>query len=356
MSGTVQPQLSVASPVLVTGGGGFLGTLLLERLANAGVQAVSLDLHDSDFVHPGVRHVKGDICDGQLVNDLFEQHRFVHVFHCAAMLAHDIEDEKSLWQSNVEGTRVVASAAVRFGVQSLVFTSSNCLWGRDMGRPVTERDVPEPIEIYGRSKWKAEQVLAEVGAQLPVTVIRCPTILDEGRLGLLAILFEFIAEGRKIWTVGGAKNRYQFIYAQDLITACLLAAAAAKSLVVNIGSHDVPTLAETFQYVVDRAGSGSRLVAIPKGPAIAAMRLAHALRLSPLGPYQYRMIAEDFVFDTSLIKAELGWRPTLGNGEMLWRAYNYYRGNRTAIASRTNASAHRRGVALGILRILKILS
>ena len=84
--------------------------------------------------------------------------------------------------------------------------------------------------------------------------------------------------------------------------------------------------------------------------------LAHLLRLSPLGPYQYRMIAEDFVFDTSRIKKLIEWQPTLTNGEMLWRAYRYYQENRREIENRSEVSAHRQQAAMGILKLLKLIS
>jgi hypothetical protein len=86
------------------------------------------------------------------------------------------------------------------------------------------------------------------------------------------------------------------------------------------------------------------------------MKLAHALRLSPLGPYQYRMIAEDFVFDTSRIKSALGWKPTVTNEEMLFRAYDYYRANRAEIDSRDDVSAHKRAAPMGVIRLLKWIS
>ena len=75
----------------------------------------------------------------------------------------------------------------------------------------------------GRS-WQAEQELAAIVEQRPelqVVTLRCPTIIDSGRLGLLAILFEFIEDGKKVWVVGDGSNRYQFIYAQDLASACI---------------------------------------------------------------------------------------------------------------------------------------
>lgn len=186
--------------------------------------------------------------------------------------------------------------------------------------------------------------------------IRAPTIVDEGRLGLLAILFEFIDEGRKVWVVGGGENRYQFIYAQDLVNACIAAADLGQSDLFNIGSDNVTTFRETYQYVIDRAGASARIASLPKAPTLAAMRLAHALGVSPLGPYQYRMIAEDFEFDTSRIKARLGWRPTLSNSEMLWRAYGYYQRNRRAIAARKDVSAHRQAARMGVIRLLKWVS
>ncbi len=85
--------------------------------------------------------------------------------------------------------------------------------------------------------------------------------MDSGRLGLLSILFEFIDEGRKVWTVGGGANRYQFIYAQDLADACLKAATHPRSDLFNIGSDNVKTMAETYRYVIEQANTGARVAA-----------------------------------------------------------------------------------------------
>jgi nucleoside-diphosphate-sugar epimerase len=194
------------------------------------------------------------------------------------------------------------------------------------------------------------------GRRFDAVIIRTPTIVDAGRLGLLAILFEFIDEGRRVWVVGGGKNRYQFIYAEDLADACVRAMSYAGRGIFNIGSDEVAPLRDVYQRVIDRAGTGARIASLPRLPTLAAMRLAHALGVSPLGPYQYRMIAEDFVFDTTKIKRELSWKPTLTNGEMLSRAFEYYRANRREIHDRTDASAHRRPARMGVIRLLKWVS
>jgi len=88
------------------------------------------------------------------VNDLFERFRFEKVCHCAAILAHAVKDKRRLWSGNVEGTRVVADQAARHGARSLVFISSNCLWGRGFGRAAREDEPPAPVEIYGASQTR----------------------------------------------------------------------------------------------------------------------------------------------------------------------------------------------------------
>ncbi len=272
------------------------------------------------------------------------------------MLAHGAMDENLLWSSNVDGTRNIAEACRNSGVPTLVFTSTNCLWASNLGHAIAEDEKPEPIEIYGRSKLAAEEVLAEYRDALNVIILRCPTIIDSGRLGLLAILFEFIQDGKKVWVVGGGANRYQFIYAQDLATACLLAMNYPHSDTFHIGSDDVNSLRAVYDAVIQEAKSSSRVASLPKGPAIAAMKLAHRLGISPLGPYHYQMIAEDFLFDTRKIKGRLGWRPTLTNEQMLVRAYQYYAAQRYEIHARRDVSAHSKPASMGVIRLLKWIS
>jgi UDP-glucose 4-epimerase len=343
--------------VLVTGGSGFFGSILKNRLLSEGFSVVNLDLVADPDRHEHLTSIRGDIRDCALLESLFAAEHFDTVMHCAAMLAHEKIDDNTIWTSNVDGTRNVAEAARRTGVRSLVFTSTNCLWAQNAGRPVREDDPPAPVELYGRSKLAAEEILKQYQNNLGVVIIRCPTIIDEGRLGLLAILFEFIDEGRRVWVVGDGGNRYQFIYAQDLATACIQSMDYGKSDLFNVGSDDVPTLREVYESIIRAAGTASRVAQLPQRPTIAAMKLAHKLGVSPLGPYHYRMIAEDFVFDTTHIREQLGWRPTLTNQQMMVKAYLYYSERRAEIDARAGeVSAHSRPAAMGVIRVLKWLS
>jgi nucleoside-diphosphate-sugar epimerase len=344
------------SAVFVTGGSGFLGSLLIERLLSDGHSVTNIDLVESNLQDERLHSVVGDIRNRALLDRLLAVSKAEVVFHCASHLAHGAVNAKELWSSNVEGTRTLARAVAAAGVPTLVYTSSNCLWGVGFSRPVREDDTPAPVEIYGRSKWEGEKVLQSFSDQFATITIRCPTIMDEGRLGLLSILFEFMSENRRIWVVGDGSNRYQFIYAKDLIEAMLAGWADRRPNVFGIGSDDILSMRETYDYVIRQSGSGSRVTFLPKAPMIAAMRAAHLLGVSPLGPYHYRMIASDFRFDTAKIKSELAWRPTLANHDMLLRAYRYYQANRADIYSRSLVSAHRKPANMGVIRLIKWMS
>jgi len=341
--------------VLVTGGSGFLGSLLVQRLLAEGHFVVNVDLVPCPLVHQRLKSIVGDIRNRFLLDSELSC-EIAAVFHCAALLAHGSISKAELWSSNVQGTETLAAAVKASGIPFVVYTSSNCLWGREFDRPVQEDDAPEPVELYGQTKWEGEKILLRYKQDFRTAIIRCPTIIDEGRLGLLSILFEFIQENRKVWVVGDGSNRYQFIYAQDLINAMLLAWHYQKAGTFAVGADDVRSLKAIYEYVIQQARSRSRVALMPRWPAITAMRIAHLLRVSPLGPYHYRMIASNFSFDTTRTKAELNWRPSLSNHEMLLKSYLYFKENMAEIRGRNAASSHRKPASMGIIRILKWLS
>ncbi|MGO9340631.1 MAG: NAD-dependent epimerase/dehydratase family protein [Terracidiphilus sp.] len=341
---------------LVTGGAGFFGGILKNRLLTGGSEVVSVDLVPDPAQHPSLISIQADIRNESAMRAIFAAHRFNAVFHIAAQLAHGKLSRDFLWSSNVDGTRVIAQCARDAGVKKLIFTSSNCLWASNMGRPVREDDPPAPADLYGESKLEGERLLHKFTDSLNVVILRCPTIIDSGRLGLLAILFEFIREDKTVWVVGSGANRYQFIYAGDLAQACIQSLDFPGSATFHVGSDNVPTMRACYEAVIAAAGSRSRVRSLPKAPTLAAMRLAHILKISPLGPYHYRMIAEDFTFDTTRIRQAMGWKPTVTNSEMLAIAYRYYAQNRAEIMARENVSAHSKAANMGVVRLLKWIS
>ena len=338
---------------LITGGAGFFGTILKKHFLSLGATCVSVDLEPDNYKHDNFTSYQGDINDNKLMDKIFSNHKFDAIFHCAALLAHVKKDLKRLWKSNVDGTKNVCDYAIKHNINKIVFISSNCLWAKNFDENVKEIEIPNPVEIYGKSKLEAERILLSHKDKINSIIFRSPTIMDEGRLGLLGILFEFIDEGRKLPMVGDGKNRYQFIYAKDMARAFELALTADYTDIFNIGSDDVKTFNEVYEYVIKKSGSKSRLLHFPKFPMILAMKICFWLGISPLGPYQYKMIASSFVFDTTKIKEKLGFVPTLKNEEMLLRAYDFYHKNKLEILNRKDVSAHNSVAKMGVIKILK---
>lgn len=340
---------------LVTGGAGYFGGILARYLADRGIDVVSLDrLADPD---PDARIVEvvADLRHAEEIGAVLDdQGPFDAVFHCAALMGHEDHSAKDLWESNVTGTEILADAAIGAGVRKLVYTSASCVFGKPYDHPVTEDEPVCPIDTYGRSKLEAERILAARAGRLDADVLRCPTIVSAGRLGLVAILFEFAREGRRIYLAGDGSNRHSFIHALDLAEACLLAARAPGSHVYHVGGDGVRPLREVYASVIEEAGSSSRLVRIPEGLATAALALMHRLGVSPLGPYHARLISGSFVFDTTRIEEDLGWRPARTHEDMVHEAYRFYAANEAERSD--DLSATRQGAKLGILRLVKLLS
>ena len=336
---------------LITGGAGFYGSILKKELLKGGDFCVSIDLEKDEYENENFVAIQGDIRDEKLLNKVFSKYNFDAIFHCAALLAHDTKNKKELWSSNVDGTRNIVKYAKKNHCKQIQFISSNCLWGQDFKEKVKEEQEPNPIELYGKSKYEGEKILLESG--INTVIFRSPTIIDEGRLGLLSLLFEFIDENRKIPIVGDGTNKYQFIYAKDFIQAMKSALNYNKTAIFNIGSDDVKSFNEVYKYVIKKAGSKSKLLHFPKGLMTFAMKVCFMLGISPLGPYQYKMISANFIFDTTKIKKELNFKPTLTNEEMLLKSYMYYHENRKEIESRKDVSAHNKNAKMGVIKLLK---
>jgi len=342
---------------LITGGAGFFGSIMKKDLLDNGCFCVSIDLEPDDYEHENFVAIQGDIRDVALLDEMFCKYDFDAVFHFAALLAHEKKALDELWSSNVDGTKNVLDMCKKYDVGKIVFTSSNCLWGKNFDYKVTENEPPSPVEIYGESKLEGEKILLSGGDKVKSVIFRCPTIMDEGRLGLLAILYEFVDDDKRLWMVGNGNNTYQFIYAKDLVSACKLALDYDKSEIFNIGSDDVKSFNYIYQYVIDHSDSNSKLGHLPAHLAKLAMKVSYHLGISPLGVYQYNMISSSFVFDTTKIKTQLGWEPTLKNEEMLLKSYEYFHKNKEEIRNRKNVSAHNREADMGLaIRILKFFS
>lgn len=337
---------------LVTGGSGYFGSLLVGMLRQRGWTVRVLDLHDAHDRPEDVVLVRGDVTDPATARAACEGVDVV--FHNVAQvpLARDAELFRSV---NVTGTAVLLEAALECRVGKVVYTSSSAVFGVPQRNPVTVHTRPHPMEAYGQAKYEGELLCrAAVTRGLDVSIVRPRTILGHGRLGIFAILFDWIADGAGVPVLGSGHNRYQFVHADDLASACLLAAVRSGPGTYNIGSEDVQTMRETLEHLCDHAGTGARVRSVPAAPAALGMAALSRTGLAPFGPYHWLMYGKEMWFDLSTAHEELGWRGSHDTDAMFRESYDWYLAHRDDPAS-ADASHHRSPARQGALRVVKAL-
>jgi nucleoside-diphosphate-sugar epimerase len=338
---------------LITGGSGYFGSLLLEKLRQTGAPCRVFDLVDADDRPSDVDFRQGDIRDFAAVLDACRGVEVIHHNVAQVPLAKDRHLFKSV---NIEGTENLLRAAREAGARKTVVTSSSAVFGIPRSNPVTEETEPTPMEAYGRAKSESEarcRCHAERG--LDVTVVRPRTILGHGRLGIFQILFEWVRTGYNIPVLGKGDNLYQFVHADDLADACIRAAARPGPARYNIGTDRFASMRETLEALCRHANTGSRVVSIPMRPAELGMRLTSALGISPLGAYHALVYGKSLYFDVTKAKVELGWQPRYSNQEMIVQSYDWYLAHRDLVLRARGASHHRSPVKQGVLNLVKHL-
>ncbi len=337
--------------LLITGGSGYFGTELAARAVARGDTVKTFDLNppSSDL---GVEHVTGDVRDRAALRAACADVDVVLHNVAQVPLA---KDKDLFWSVNVLGTANVLLAARDAGVAKVVHTSTSAVYGIPEQNPVDESSPTRPLEAYGKAKLEAELLCREaVAAGQDVTIIRPRTILGHGRLGIMAILFEFVAEGAPVYVFGSGANRYQLVHADDLAEACLLAGEREGPAAYNIGATEFGTMRETLQALVDHAATGSSVRSLPVGPARAAMQALGGVGLVPFAPYHWLLYGESLWFDTTRAQTELGWRPQHSNASMVVESYEWFLAHRGELAA-SKGSRHQSPARLGLLKALKRL-
>lgn len=338
---------------LITGGSGYFGSLLRDRLLARGQAVRVFDLADAADRPGEVAFACGDIRDRASVAKALVGCDVI--YHCVAQVPL-AKDAKLFHSVNVHGTENLLQAALAAKVQKVIYLSSSAVFGVPKSNPVTEETPPSPGEAYGRAKLEGETLCRDYAARgLDVTIIRPRTILGHGRLGIFQILFEWIREGCNVPVLGRGDNIYQFVHADDLAEACLLAAARPGAATYNCGAAKFGTMRDALEKLCGHAKTGSRVRGVPMAPAVAFMKISSALGLSPLGAYHALMYGRSLYFDITRAQRELNWQPRYSTDQMFAQSYEWYLANREKILHTHGASHHRSAVKQGLLAVVKHL-
>jgi nucleoside-diphosphate-sugar epimerase len=346
--------MSTSKTYLITGGAGFLGINLVRYLLDKGHQVVSLDIADFDYPERDrIKIIKGDIRDRSSVDRAMEGAQIV-VHTAAALPLYTPED---ILSTDIDGTRNVLQSALEHKVERMIHISSTAVYGIPDHHPLLEEDKLDGVGPYGQAKVQAEQLCVDYRKQgMCVPILRPKSFVGRERLGIFALLYDWAKDGKGFPLPGNGKNRYQLLDVEDLCAAIYLAATvdpARANDTFNIGAKEYTTIKEDYQAVLDRAGFGKKIVSIPAGPAILALRILEALKLSPVYKWAYGTVTTDSFVAIEKAERVLGYAPKYSNKDALVRNYEWYVANLEQFENASGVS-HRVPWKQGILKLAKI--
>ena len=248
---------------LVTGGAGFIGGHLIEKLVERGWDVIVFD----NFERPSLETLRSLPPEAELrrvdVRDLDSMKRYVDnvdaIFHLAA-LTDVVESEAKrdeYWSVNVSGTENVLKVARDLGAK-LIFTSSAAVYG-ELDEAAREDLKPNPISFYGVTKLEGEKLCMKYHEEygVDVVVLRLFNVFGErARAGVVKIFLERAREGKPLIIYGDGEAVRDFIYVGDVVDALIEAALSEKASgrVLNIGSGKPIKVKELAEIIAEEAG------------------------------------------------------------------------------------------------------
>jgi UDP-glucuronate 4-epimerase len=176
--------------ILVTGAAGFIGSALTLRLLDRGDEVIGIDNHNDYYdpqlkedrlsrhiKHPSYTHIRGDLADRELIEELFKTHKPNRVVNLAAQagVRYSLENPLAYIDSNLVGFAHILEGCRHNGVEHLVYASSSSVYGSNTKMPFSVHDnVNHPVSLYAATK-KANELMAHSYShlyQLPTTGLR----------------------------------------------------------------------------------------------------------------------------------------------------------------------------------------
>jgi nucleoside-diphosphate-sugar epimerase len=298
---------------LVTGGAGFIGSHLSERLLQQGADVVAIDCFTDYYPRPikernlqalvgqpRYRFVEGELGGvdlGALLDDV------THVFHLAAQAGVRKSwgrDFKTYTTLNVDATQILLEACVGRPIERVVYASSSSVYGDDVSLPMLEDAVPRPVSPYGVTKLAAENLchLYFVNHAVPTVSLRYFTVYGPRQRPDMGFhrFFTAVLAGQPVAQFGDGLQTRDFTFVADAVSATAAAAVrGAPGGVYNIGGGSRVTLRDVFEMI-------GRVTGRP-------VRINHQ-------PEQKGDMRDTYA-DTSRARADLGFAPSVSLEEGL---------------------------------------
>jgi UDP-glucose 4-epimerase len=256
---------------LVTGGAGFIGSHLVDKLISRGNEVFIIDNLSTGSVnniHPLATLYKIDICD-KAVKEIFLKIKPDVVFHLAAQA--DVT-QSVLYPGydanvNIIGTINILEACREAKVKKLIFASTSAVYGEVQNELITEQNMVSPISYYGLSKLTAESYIRQYYKlyQLPYTIFRYanvygPRQISKGEGGVVAIFIEKLKGEEPLNVYGDGEQTRDFIYVSDIVDANVLAIEKGNQETIQLSTGQKTSVNQLIQLLKEIHGSSMNII------------------------------------------------------------------------------------------------
>lgn len=296
--------------IFVTGATGFIGRAVCAKMLERGWK-VKGSVRDASLLHSLPLGVEG-VNLGPLENSSLSKEIFFGidtVIHLAArvhvMGKDSLESLDAFRSVNVIGTERLARAAVSAGVKRFIFVSSVKVNGEGPLHAYTERDIPNPQDAYGISKYEAENVLREISDEtgLDVVILRLPLVYGPGVKANFKHLMKIAGSGLPL-PFKGIHNKRSFIYLgnlTDAIMICVEHPRASGQVFLVSDEQDIST-PDLIRMLAAAMNKKARLFFLFPGLL--------KILLSMIGQKEsLQKLTGSLIVDSSKIRNVLGWTP-----------------------------------------------
>lgn len=301
--------------VLVTGGAGFIGSHIVDRLILEGHEVVVVDNLSTGKrknLNRNARFYKTDIQSWRLER-IFRNERPNIVMHLAAQMdvRRSVEDPMFDAQVNILGMLNVLQQAVKHGVRKVVFSSSGgAIYGEQEVYPAPESHVTQPLSPYGLSKLCGEQYLSyfQRVSGLQMVNLRYANVYGprqdpHGEAGVVAIFIQKLLNNEQAVINGNGRQTRDFVFVEDVVEANLSVMGQETQGTYNVGTGQETSVNDLFRILQEHTGSTLKEV---HGPAKKGEQARS-------------------VIDASKLRRELSWDPKTDLRDGLKKTVEYFR-------------------------------
>ncbi|MBW3622448.1 MAG: GDP-mannose 4,6-dehydratase [Armatimonadetes bacterium] len=303
--------------ILVTGGAGFIGSNVAERMLADGHSVAVLDnlsTGSRENLIEGVAFHEADITDAEAIRRIFEAEQPEVVIHHAAQIdvRRSTRDPQFDARVNVIGSINLLEAAKESGMKKFIYASTGgAIYGEPDYVPADEKHPIQPISQYGISKHTVEHYLFLYGQNfnLPWTVLRYANIYGprqtpHGEAGVVAIFAGLLLAGKQPMIFGKGNKTRDYCFVGDIVEGNVQALTKGEGEIINLGTGVPTTDQEVFDAVRDAVGA-SDIEPIYTEERVGEVRHIH--------------------LDASKAKATLGWEAKVNFREGVERSVGFYR-------------------------------